>query len=87
MTTLSNTPQEIVVTLVHKGAHQTRSFRGFTSVTKAEEYFAFRRELLFNLNRRPTLAERLDLWEKIKHSDEYSSIPMGIPPFKNRSKP
>ncbi|OQS40681.1 hypothetical protein, partial [Chromobacterium haemolyticum] len=75
-------PSELTSTLIHEAAHQTRYYRGFTDITKYEEYFAFRREALFSLERRPTLFERQDIWNAIGKTPEYINLPVGKVPVK-----
>jgi len=71
-------PQGAVSTFVHESSHYMRGSRGFEIGTQVDEYMAFRRELLFELGRKPTIAERQAMWlEKIVESEYYSSLPVG----------
>jgi len=79
-----SSPEEFVSTLVHESAHQTRYFRGFKPDNIYEEYFAFRREFLFNNGRRPSLVERQQLWNEVQQM--YSDLPVGRIPVQSWGK-
>lgn len=73
--------KDAVEYLVHEGVHaeKTARFGAFRMGTRYEEYLAFRRQLLFNYGRKPTLQERRDIWDFI--NQEYSHLPVGKSPF------
>lgn len=72
------TARGAVSTFVHESSHYVRASRGFEIGTRLDEYIAFRRELFFNLGRRPTVLEKQDLWlNKIQNNEYYSKYPLG----------
>lgn len=63
--------------LIDEAACQTRCYRGFADITRYEEYFEFRREALFSLERRLTLFEHQGIWNAIGKTPEYASLSFG----------
>ena len=75
-----------VGTIVHESTHvEYRNQKRNSSNTQYEEYRAFVREELYNnsknphIQTRPTMEERLEFWETVKHS--YPELPQGKNPF------
>jgi RHS repeat-associated protein len=65
--------------LVHEGVHAERFIKFGQASTRYEEYLAYRRQLLFSYERRPTLQERRELWDFVNQA--YSDLPVGKSPF------
>jgi len=69
---------DAVATVVHESSHVTQMARRIEvphAPTQMNEYLAFRREALYSLGRRPSLAERLELMHKVRRL--YPSLPSG----------
>ncbi|KQV48961.1 hypothetical protein ASD07_29815 [Duganella sp. Root336D2] len=72
------TAKGAVGTFVHESSHFSRASKGFAIQTQLDEYLAFRRELLFDLGRRPTILEKQNMWQdKIENNKYYSKLPVG----------
>jgi RHS repeat-associated protein len=72
--------KQAVEYLIHEGVHAERYAQfGLVARTRYEEYLAFRRQLLFAYGRKPTLAERREVWEFI--NEAYADLPIGKSPF------
>lgn len=69
---LHRSAKEAVATLVHESSHMHRHFRGGLS-SQVDEVRAFAREFLYNEGRRPTLAERRDIWRRVLA--DYADLP------------
>jgi YD repeat-containing protein len=70
---------EVVSTIVHEATHQSRFHRGANIFSQYQEYLALRNEALYQLGRRPTLAQRQAIWEQTKML--YPELPEGRNPF------
>lgn len=73
-----NSAQAAVASLIHESSHVDRHRRRIPQNTQYEEYVAFRREEFYKQGRRPTFAQRADLWETAK--EQYPELPTGCLP-------
>jgi hypothetical protein len=75
--------QSTLETIAHESSHAQRMYRGTFQNTRYEEYLAFRREALVKYGRRPTAAERKELWNVVNQL--YPELPVGkVPNFVGR---
>lgn len=74
----NGTARNAVSTMVRESRHIGWRFRGYMN-TLQDEYYAFRREFLFEKGRRPTLSERQQIWDKVQ--ELYPKLPIGRSPF------
>jgi RHS repeat-associated protein len=70
--------QEIVETFAHESSHARRMKTGLFQETRYEEYTAFKREFLAREGKRPSFADRQDLW--VAANMQYSHLPIGKTP-------
>jgi hypothetical protein len=66
--------EEIVSTIVHESSHIHRHFRG-SPHTRLDEVRARCRAFLYEEGRRPTRAERLEIWREVDELVEYADLP------------
>jgi hypothetical protein len=71
--------EEAASTVVHEATHQNGFYRGIAQNTQFTEYQAFRNESLFMNGARPSLSERLNIWNDVKSL--YPDLPQGKYPF------
>ena len=65
--------KKIVSNMVHESYHSTRFARNSTIGGRLEEYGAARRQELYELGRRPTVAEREAIWIRVQK--DYAHLP------------
>ncbi|PUB82673.1 MAG: hypothetical protein DBP02_14275 [gamma proteobacterium symbiont of Ctena orbiculata] len=65
--------------LSHEAKHVRRDSLGLLTNTRYDEYLSYRREFLFQENRRPTLSERANLWQDV--SVDYFHLDVGKRPI------
>ena len=71
--------EEAASTVVHEASHQSAFFKGVPQNTQFAEYQAFRNESFFQTGTRPSLQERLNIWNDIQ--ELYPCLPQGRYPF------
>ncbi|MBE1162758.1 hypothetical protein [Dyella acidiphila] len=76
---LHSSPDEAASTIVHEATHQNGFFNGIPQNTQYTEYQAFRNESLFQNGVRPTLDERMNIWNDVQQL--YPDLPQGKYPF------
>jgi hypothetical protein len=76
---LHSSPDEAAATIVHEATHQNGFFNGIPQNTQYTEYQAFRNESLFQSGVRPTLDERMNIWNDVQQL--YPDLPQGKYPF------
>jgi hypothetical protein len=67
-------PAEVVSTLVHESSHLWRAARGARH-SQLDEVRARSREFLHQHGRRPTLAERREIWREVEDFPSYADLP------------
>ncbi|WP_105534112.1 hypothetical protein [Solimicrobium silvestre] len=76
---LHSSPEEAASTIVHEATHQNGFFNGIPQITQYTEYQAFRNESLFQNGVRPSLDERLNIWNDFQSL--CPDLPQGKYPF------
>lgn len=71
--------REAASTIVHEATHQNGFYKGKPQNTQFSEYQSFRNEMLFQNGVRPSLAERLEMWNDVQSL--YPDLPQGKYPF------
>lgn len=71
--------EEAASTIVHEATHQKGWFNGVPQNTQFTEYQAFRNEFLFMNGVRPSLSERMNIWNDVQSL--YPDLPQGKFPF------
>lgn len=71
--------EEAASTIMHEATHQNGFYKGAPQNTQFTEYQAFRNESLFQNGVRPSLSERLNIWNDVQSL--YPHLPQGKYPF------
>ena len=71
--------EEAASTVVHEATHQSGFFKGIPQNSQYAEYQSFRNEYLFQTGARPSLQERLNIWNDVQ--ELYPHLPQGKYPF------
>lgn len=74
--------EEAASTIVHEATHQNGFYNGVAQNTQFTEYQAFRNEALFMNGARPSLSERINIWNDVQSL--YPDLPQGKYPFRGK---